>query len=67
MDAEAAREISSELGCVPIRVNAKHLSAAARNRLYWMDSEFAPQSGESVRPREWHVQVELAEDPGRLQ
>ena len=60
MDVEAAKEISAELGCIPLRINAKAVSAAARDRLYWVDSEFIREERETVKVQDWHVQVDLA-------
>jgi site-specific DNA-cytosine methylase len=47
-DTDALSEISRELAVKPYRITSTPVSAASRDRLYWVDSTWSAQKGEEV-------------------
>ncbi|CAE8627868.1 unnamed protein product [Polarella glacialis] len=66
MDASARHLVSVEFSCIPLYIDSASVSAATRQRLYWLDSEFIPVPGEQVKAQNGFLTVSLAQNPARL-
>ena len=67
MDRDAQQQVSSELGVVPIRINSQAVSAAKRDRLYWVNFDVQPMPGESMDIDFHEQRLILVDDPRKLQ
>ena len=66
MDEDALYLVNLELDCLPLRINSRQVSAARRDRLYWCNFSLQPDSAETLQATTSFVDIQLAEDPHRL-
>ena len=66
MDGGPEDEITEELGCRPVLIDAKPVCASARERLWWMNFQLTANQGEVLDKGPRRNELKLVEDKGRL-
>ena len=63
MDPEPKEQISSELGCRPVKISAGPVCASNRDRLFWLNFPIVPTKGETLRKDKVQNELTLVKDP----
>ena len=66
MDSDPEAEISKELGCRPVLIDAKPVCASARERLWWLNFNLHAQQGEVLQKGSTRNELKLVEDPDKV-